>query len=54
MLINFLPLVHLVRSVPRRLLIASISGFVDEFSRCRMDRQMAHIRSLREHPTAMA
>jgi len=52
MLMNFLPLVHLVRSVPQQyLLFASISVFIDG---CRMDRQMTHIRSFRVHPFSNA
>ena len=42
--INFLPLVHLVGSVPQHFLIACS---VTNFTRCRMDSQMLPSRSLR-------
>ena len=51
MLINFLPLVHLVSSVPQHFLIAYS---LTNSTRYRTDRQIVPSRSLRRRPSAMA
>jgi peptidoglycan/xylan/chitin deacetylase (PgdA/CDA1 family) len=54
MLVNYLLLVHLVRSIPDHFPIASHQYPLTNLTHCRVDHQMAHIRPIRGHPTTMA
>src|SRR5258706_16102981 len=54
MVVNFLPLVHLVGSVPQHCLIAQFQCSLTNSTRCRMDHQMVPSRPLHGRPSAIA